>query len=488
MKKNNIYVGKVDKTKFPDIATLKIEDTIVEIKKAIDGQELEFIITKKKKNKASARILNIVQKSSLQTEQNCKFDGICGSCLYQSIKYEEQLKIKDRQIKQLLDEANEEYLDENNLQRIDNFIWEGIKKSPSINQYRNKMEYTFGDEYKSGPLSLGMHKKASNYDIITTDTCNLVHDDFNLILKESLKFFQKEKVPYYHKVKHEGFLRHLLIRRSVINKELLIALVTTTGIEKCNDPNASSNEKIEELDINLKNIIISWKNFILELEKQKKLKAKICGILHIKNNSYADAIINQGSDILYGEDYISERLLGLNFKISLFSFFQTNSLGAEILYKTVSDYIGETGDKIVFDLYSGTGTIAQLVAKYAKKVYAIEIIEEATIKARENAKLNGIDNCEFISGDVLKMIDELKTIPDIIILDPPRDGIHKKALPKILEFNADKIIYIACKPTSFARDLKIFKSHNYKIDRAVAVDMFPNTVNSELVVLLSRIK
>ena len=192
----------------------------------------------------------------------------------------------------------------------------------------------------------------------------------------------------------------------------------------------------------------------MEALKELPLEGSFAGILHIRNDSLADVVQSDETQVLYGKDYFYEELLGLTFRISPFSFFQTNSLGAEVLYETARSYIGETKDKVVFDLYSGTGTIAQITSPVADKVVGVEIVEEAVEAARKNAAFNGLENCEFIAGDVLKVIDELTDRPDIIILDPPRDGIHPKAIGKIIEFGVDRMVYISsCKPTSLARDL-----------------------------------
>jgi 23S rRNA (uracil-5-)-methyltransferase RumA len=217
-----------------------------------------------------------------------------------------------------------------------------------------------------------------------------------------------------------------------------------------------------------------------------KLNGKIVGFLHTYNDSLADVVQSDRTDILFGQNYFYEELLGLKFKISTFSFFQTNSLGAEVLYSKAREYVGETKDKLIFDLYSGTGTIAQLLAPVAKKVIGVEIVAEAVEAAKENAALNGLDNCEFIAGDVLKVIDEIEGKPDLIVLDPPRDGIHPKALDKIIEYGVDRIVYISCKPTSLARDLEILQEKGYKVDKVCAVDMFPGTVHVESVILLHR--
>ena len=197
---------------------------------------------------------------------------------------------------------------------------------------------------------------------------------------------------------------------------------------------------------------------------------------------------DEGTKILYGQDYFYEELLGLKFKITPFSFFQTNSLGAEVLYEAARSYIGETKDKVIFDLYSGTGTIAQILAPVAKKVVGVEIVEEAVEAAKENAALNGLDNCTFWAGDVLKVIDDLGEVPDLIVLDPPRDGVHPKALEKIIDFGVERMVYIACKPTSLARDLELLQGRGYQVERIGCVDLFPSTYHVETVVLLSQQK
>ena len=199
---------------------------------------------------------------------------------------------------------------------------------------------------------------------------------------------------------------------------------------------------------------------------------------------------DEGTEVLFGEDYFYEELLGLRFRISPFSFFQTKSLGAEVLYQTARDFILDgdehsLGGKVVYDLYSGTGTIAQMMAPVCKEVVGVEIVEEAVEAAKKNAQLNGLDNCSFLAGDVLKVLDEIKVKPDYIILDPPRDGIHPKALEKIIAYGVQNMVYISCKPTSLARDLEVFISRGYEVKRVQCVDMFPGTVHVETVVKLS---
>ena len=475
MKKGDICQGKIVESHFPDSAYADCEGEKVLIKKGILGQTVEFAITKKRKGKIEGRVLNVVEKSWLEDNKNpCIHYETCGGCTYQTISYENQLKLKDTQIKELMKSATD-----------NGFVWEGVIPSPKYQAYRNKMEFSFGDEKKDGELALGMHKKGSHYDIVNVFGCKIVDSDFTKLLELTLNFFKEKNISYFHKNTHTGFLRHLLVRRSEYTGEILISLVTTSSFGFVEDPNVLREASIlGDAEIAL---ISEWANYIKVECDKGILNGSIGGILHTKNDSYADAVLNQGTTLLYGNDYITERLNGLDFKITPFSFFQTNSKGAEVLYTVAGKYIGDTVGKSVFDLYSGTGTIAQLLAPKSEKVYGVEIVEEAVEAAIENAKKNGLNNCEFIAGDVLKVVDTLGFNPDIIVLDPPRDGIHPKALPKILDFGADKIVYISCKPTSFVRDLKIMEAAGYKMEKCVGVDMFPNTVNVETVALLSKL-
>ena len=283
----------------------------------------------------------------------------------------------------------------------------------------------------------------------------------NQILSCVLAYFRKWNVSYYKKMQHTGYLRHLLLRRGDTTGEILVNLVTTTQ---------------EEHDLT------ELKEQLLELP----LEGKIVGILHILNDSLSDVVKSDETRILYGQDFFYEKLLGLQFKITPFSFFQPNSRGAEVLYETVREYIGDIENKTVFDLFSGTGTIGQVLAPVAKKVIGVEIIEEAVEAAKENALRNGLSNCKFIAGDVFKVLDEIEEKPDVIVLDPPRDGIHPKALPKILEYGVDRIVYISCKMTSLARDLEMMQMAGYRVEKMTAVDQFCETVHVESIVLLSH--
>ncbi len=454
MKKGQIVEGFIEKVEFPNKGILHIEgeEKTVVVKNALPGQKVSVMLQKVRKGKAEGRIVEVLQPAPAEIPSSCPHFAMCGGCTYQNLPYEEQLKLKEAQVKELLDEAC-----------ITDYEWEGIKASPVQFAYRNKMEFSFGDEYKDGPLSLGMHKRGSFHDIVNVEQCQIVDEDFRMILKATLEFFKKEKVPYYHRMRHTGVLRHLLVRKAVRTGEILVDLVTTRESEVADK---------------------QWAEVLLSLP----LEGEIAGILHTYNDSVADVVKDEGTEILYGQDYFYEELLGLKFKISPFSFFQTNSLGAEVLYETARSYIGDTKDKVIFDLYSGTGTIAQILAPVAKKVVGVEIVEEAVEAAKVNTGLNGLTNCTFWAGDVLKVIDELGEVPDLIVLDPPRDGINPKALEKITNFGVERMVYISCKPTSLARDLEMLQGRGYKVEKAVCVDMFPATSHVETVVLLSHKK
>ena len=452
MKKGEEYIGVVERVDFPNKGIVILEDRKITVKNTVPGQKIRFRISKLKEGRGEGTLLEIVEKAPQElAESNCPHFGSCGGCVYQSLPYEEQLQLKAEQVKKLLDPVAGKY----------EFL--GIKGSPKPLAYRNKMEFSFGDEVKGGELMLGLHKRGSFYDIVDVSHCCLVHPDFCKILVCVRDYCREMGETYYHKMSHEGYLRHLVVRRAEKTGEILVNLVTTS----------QSNMPMEPL-----------KERLLALP----LEGTFAGILHSINDGLADVVRSDKTEVLYGQEFFYEEILGLRFKISTYSFFQTNSLGAEVLYSLARDFIGEGNRKIVYDLYSGTGTIAQLMAPAAEKVIGVEIIEEAVEAAKVNAAGNGLTNCEFIAGDVLKVLDSIEEKPEYIILDPPRDGIHPKALQKIIAYGVDRMVYISCKPTSLARDLEALTEGGYKVEKVACVDMFPGTANVETICALSRIK
>nr|WP_154239373.1 23S rRNA (uracil(1939)-C(5))-methyltransferase RlmD [Paeniclostridium sordellii] len=422
------------------------------MKGGITGQKVKASVKKTRSGKADVKMLELLENSPLETETPCKHFNQCGGCSILSVPYEKQIEIKERQVMDLFLE-----------QDIFGFNFQGIERSPKTKEYRNKMEYTFGDEMKDGPLTLGLHKKGKHIDIITVDGCFLVDDDFIKVLTSTVEFFNEKKLPYYRNMSHKGYLRNLVVRKGINTNEMMVNIVTSSQ---------------EDFDMT------EYKEMLLNLD----LKCELVSILHTINDGLADAVNCDELRVLHGRDYIQEELLGLKFKISPFSFFQTNTKGAEELYKIAREFVGEHNNKVIFDLYSGTGTIGQVMAEKAKKVYGIELIEEAVEAANKNAKLNGLTNCEFIAGDVAKTVNKLKAKPDIIIVDPPRPGVHKDAIRDIAGFNSKEIVYISCNPKTLVLDLVEFKNYGYEVEKVKLMDMFPNTPHVETVVKLKRVR
>ncbi|MGL5642428.1 MAG: 23S rRNA (uracil(1939)-C(5))-methyltransferase RlmD [Paraclostridium sp.] len=450
MKRRDIIEFEVDKMEFGGTSVSRLGNRDIHMKGGITGQKVKASVKKTRSGKADVKLMELLESSPLETETTCKHFNECGGCSILSVPYEKQIEIKERQVMDL-------FL----AQDIFGFNFQGIERSPQTKEYRNKMEYTFGDEMKDGPLTLGLHKKGKHIDIITVDGCFLVDNDFIQILTSTVEYFNEKKLPYYRNMSHKGYLRNLVVRKGINTNEMMVNIVTSSQ---------------EDFDMT------EYKEMLLSLN----LKSEIVSILHTINDGLADTVSCDELIVLHGRDYIQEEVLGLKFKISPFSFFQTNTKGAEELYKIAREFVGEHNDKVLFDLYSGTGTIGQVMAEKAKKVYGIELIEEAVDSANKNAKLNGITNCEFIAGDVAKTVNKLKAKPDIIIVDPPRPGVHKDAIRDISGFNSKEIVYISCNPKTLVLDLVEFKKYGYEVEKVKLMDMFPNTPHVETIVKLQK--
>ncbi|MBU5483340.1 23S rRNA (uracil(1939)-C(5))-methyltransferase RlmD [Clostridium sp. MSJ-11] len=450
MKKGKEYEINITSTEFPSTGIGEYEGLKVYVKNALPGQKVSARISKKRKNYAEGKITNIIEDVPYKINSKCSIFGECGGCAHQDVPYDKQLQLKEEQVLKLFEEGE-----------IKGFDYLGIEGSPEEFEYRNKMEFSFGDMEKGGELTLGMHAKGKSFGIITANDCRIVDEDFRNALNTTLDYFREKALPYYRIMSREGYLRNLVVRKAANTGEVLINLVTTS-----------------QMDFNLE----EWVSLIKEIN----YKGKLVGIIHTINNSFSDVVQGDKVEILYGRDYIIEELLGLKFKITPFSFFQTNSKGAEKLYTIVREFLGESKDKVVFDLYCGTGTIGQIVAPEAKKVIGVELIEEAVESANENAKLNGLHNCEFIAGDVAKVIGNVTEKPDLIILDPPRPGVHPVALDYVIKFDAPQIVYVSCNPKTLVNDLKVLTEAGYKVEKVKIKDMFPHTPHIETVVRLSK--
>ena len=381
----------------------------------------------------------------------CPISENCGGCIYQGVPYEEQLAEKNRGVQALLEKYD-----------VDSSVYQGMVPAMERYRYRNKMEYTFGDLEKDGPLTLGMHKKKHFMSIVTSDCCQLVPEDFNSILRGTLEFCRDREYRFYHKMSHEGLLRNLVVRRGVKTGELLVDIVTSSQVEFDEDG-------------------------FLEMILGLQLDEKIVGVLHTTNDRVADAVIDEGTKILFGRDYYNEEILGLKFKVSIFSFFQTNIPAIERLYSDALDLLPDIDSKNVFDLYCGTGTITQLMASRARHVTGIEIVQDSVDSALANAKINGIDDCDFICGDVLKVIGQVDEKPDMIVVDPPRAGMHDKVVDILSGYGIPHLMYISCNPKTLCINLQRFKSNGYEPVYIKSYDNFPGTKHIESIAVLSKV-
>ena len=382
----------------------------------------------------------------------CPHSQFCGGCIHQGVPYEQQLAAKEAEVLKLLEAKNV------TPEKIDT-----IEGCPSQYEYRNKMEYTFGDFVKDGEMTLGMHRKKSFMSIVTVDQCQLVDPDFNVILDGVLKFAIDNEYKAYNKKSHKGLMRNLIIRKGVRTGQLLVNIVT------------SSEEGFDE------------EGFVAML-RGLTLNNTIVGVLRTFNDSLADAVICDRLETLWGRDYYEEEILGLKFKVSAFSFFQTNVEAVERLYTEALDLVESFDGKSVFDLYCGTGTITQILALKAKEVLGIELVEEAVDAARINAEGNGLTNCKFLAGDVFEALQNVSEKPDVIVVDPPRVGIQPKALDKIIAYGVKEIVYISCNPKTLVENLKYMDYYGYKCKYLKPFDNFPMTKHTECICLLQKVK
>lgn len=435
---------------FPTIGVGEYEGRQVRVKGAFPQQRIRGRYLRNKKGIGEIELLEVIERAPYEIEAKCPHFDLCGGCISQNIPYEIETENKEREVLKLFKEND-----------LDLGVYEGILASKDRFYYRNKMEYTFGDFTKGGNLELGMHVKKRRSSVTTINNCVLVSEDFNRIINACLGYFREKGDKHYRVLSREGFLRNLIIREGKNTKELMVILVVTS-----------------QGQIN--------KEEFLKILKSLELSSELTSVYLVINDSLQDAVVAERVELLYGKSSIKEVICNLEFKITPFSFFQTNSKGAEVLYNKVLEYAGDIENKVVFDLYCGTGTIGNILATKAKFVKGVEIIEEAAQIAGENAINNKLFNVEFLPGDVKDVIKDLKEKPDLIVLDPPRSGIHPKALEYALAFNAKEIIYVSCNPKTQVEDLKVMTKY-YKIEKSILIENYPNTSHVECVVLMSRV-
>lgn len=455
MKKRATKDIKISQMKYPNISIgFDENDRKVEFKGGLLGQTVRIKTGKKNKERIKGKYIELLEESKLENARDyCPQSVICGGCAYQKVPYETELMLKHGMIKDLFNENGIKY--ENDI---------SINRSLMTRGYRNKMEYTFGDSVKGGPLVLGLHRKRRFYEIVDCLDCNIVDRDFNTIREKVQEYFREKETDFYHKMAKEGLLRHLVVRKAMHTGQIMVILVTT------------SENTLDETRLRL------FLHMLLDID----LDGRIFSVYHVLNDSVADAVIPEKIKLIYGKGFITEEMMGLKFRISPFSFFQPNVFTAEKLYQKAFELaeIDKTMD--VLDLYSGTGTITQLMASVANSATGIEIIEEAVEKAKENAELNGLRNVNFLCGDVLEEIEKVGNKYDVVVLDPPRAGISPASLEKILNIECKKFVYISCNPKTQMENLKTFIDRGFEIKDYEIYDQFPNSRHLETIALLEK--
>jgi len=457
VKKNQIYPLEVTSLAFGGQGVARIEDYVVFIRRALPGDIVNARIIKRKKSYAEAIIVSFNKKSTERIEPPCSFFDICGGCTWQNLSYEKQLSYKTK----IVSDA---------VSRISGFKDTSVKPiipSEKHFHYRNKMEFSFAEkkwltfeelENKSisKEFALGLHVPGTFDKIVHIDKCLLQSDEASKILDYVSSYSQENNLKPYGIRSHEGLLRFLVIRQSHYNNEIMVNIVT-----------AYKDEKIQELAGKLINRFKS-----------------ISGIVNNINSRKAQIAVGEEEILLAGKDWIEDKIGQFLFRISANSFFQTNTAQAELLYETTINFADIKPDEIVWDLYSGTGTISLFLAQKAKKVTGFEITQSSVENAFDNAKKYNFENVDFIAGDVINNMESLDENVDIIVTDPPRAGMHEKVVKSILNIAPKKIVYVSCNPTTMARDLKLLEE-KYTIDIIQPVDMFPQTYHIECVTRLT---
>lgn len=441
MKKGEVYTCTINKNKFPATGICTLEGEEIAIPGTFLGEEVTFRLLRRKKGLRSGNFLE-------RKKAPCDQFNRCGGCISQHLSLEEQRRIKALEVTDLF--------------RKQGIILDDLQifGSERAFGYRNKVEYNFGDTFIGGPLELGFFERNMGRNVLPTKDCLLVHEDLRKIRSEILAFALEKEYKHYHIMRREGFLRNLVLRAGHYTGEIMVNLVTTTQ-------QTLSHDFVKRL---------------LELE----LEGEIVSILHTENDSLSNFVYYDKINLLYGRDYIEEKLLDKTFRISPFSFFQTNTQGAEILFARLKELVGKR-EGYLYDLYCGTGTIGLLLSDQARGILGVEIVEEAVEAARENAIRNGVDNAEYLCADVKDLSFADREKPELIIIDPPRSGLHAKVVKDLLELDPKELFYVSCNPKTLLRDILLFKEGGYSLEKMELVDLYPHTAHVEAVVLMSRV-
>ena len=445
--KNQSYIVDIIDNGIEGEGIAKIENFTIFIPGAIKGEKIKIVIVKVLTSYAYGKIIEIIEKSKKRVELDCSTYKRCGGCNLRHIDYEETLNIKRNIVQNLVDKTLKNKI------KVDNVLGMG-----NPYHYRNKAQYPVGIG-KDGTPVIGVFANRT-HEIIPMDKCFIQDERVEEIAKFVYQFAIKNNISIYNEETEKGTLRHIVVKMGKQTEEIMVVLVV-------NGDKLKYEEKlVEEL-----------------LNKFTNVKAIVKNI----NTKKTNVILGNKNINLYGDGYITDILGDYTFKISPLSFYQVNPVQAEALYNIGVEEAGITKKDTVFDLYCGIGTITIFMSKYAKKVYGIEIVEEAIKMAKENAQMNNVQNTEFIAGDVEIVLDDLinkkNIIPDIVMIDPPRKGLDNNSIENILKIKPKKLVYISCNPATLVRDLAVFEE-NYDINKIKPVDMFPFTSHVECCVLL----
>jgi len=436
----------------------KINDLIFFVKDAVPNQKVIAKVNKVKKNYIEAYKIEVLKKSDNETTPKCEHFKYCGGCTIQQLNYQNQLQYKQKQVFEIMDKIG----------TINNPKINPIIPCDKIFYYRNKMEYTFSDnpwyvkDESYDNVVIGLHVPKRFDKILNINQCHINHKTFNDIISICKQVSNKEKLIPYDVVKHTGFLRYLMIRIGVHTDEIMINFVTAGFEPKMMYPFVDA----------IKNEIPNISSIVNTINNEK-------------NNTATG-----NTKLLHGKEFITEKIGKYHFKISANSFFQTNSYQVKNLYEYIKKSAKLDKNDILYDLYCGTGTIGIYLSKYVKKIYGIEIVEDAIIDAKYNAEINNVKNIDFFCGDLKNTFqsDYFKKIekPDVVIIDPPRPGLHPTALNEIVKLSPSKIIYVSCNPSTQARDIKLFIENKYLVKDIQPLDMFPHTPHIESIITLKK--
>ncbi len=457
IRKRDILELGIDKMAFGGQGIAHLEGFVIFVKGAIPGDRLSAQVFKKKKGYAEARMLELIEPSPDRRQPKCPYAGYCGGCQWQILDYDRQLVYKKEHVAESM----------KHIGAIKDIVVHDVIPSENEFGYRNKMEFSFSDRrwflphemYKretEGDFALGLHVPGIYNKVIDIEGCLLQKEKGNQILRLAKEYIKDCGVPVYGLKTHQGFWRFLAIRYSMAFDKWMVNIVTAEDRPDVVQP--------------LADILLS----------------KIGDIESVINNitqSKASVAIGEREKIIAGERYIKDKIGDFDFQISSNSFFQTNPHSAQKLYRTVLEYAEFKGDEVVLDLYTGTGTIPIFLSANTKSVTGIEIIESAVQDALENCKRNNVENCDFICGDMRKKLIEITQKPDVMIIDPPRAGMHKDVLTKVLSLSPEKIIYVSCNPATMARDIGQMVN-DYEVIEIQPIDMFPHTYHIEAVAKL----